>query len=74
MVQGGVDGTTYYDTVQVSVVPCGTPVPTPTPTATATSTGSPSCTPGWRNEPSIANARRNAATAVVGSTLRHHRL
>ena len=52
MVQGGVDNTTYYDTVQVSVVPCGTPVPTPTasptPTAaaTATPTGSPSCTPG----------------------------
>ena len=69
MVQGGVDGTTYYDTVQVSVVPCGTPVPTPTPTATATSTGSPSCTPGWQNEPPMANARRNAATAVVGSNL-----
>ena len=45
MVQGGVDGTTYYNTVQVSVVPCGTPVPTPTasptPTATATATGTP---------------------------------
>ena len=45
MVQGGVDNTTYYNTVQVSVVPCGTPVPTPTasptPTATATATGTP---------------------------------
>ena len=41
MVQGGVDSTTYYDTVQVSVVPCGTPVPTPTvsPTPTATPGG-----------------------------------
>ena len=27
MVQGGVDNTTYYNTVQISVVPCGTPVP-----------------------------------------------
>jgi hypothetical protein len=34
MVQGGVDNTTYYDTVQVSVVPCGTPVPTPTASPT----------------------------------------
>src|SRR5262245_38589201 len=43
MVQGGVDNTTYYDTVQISVVPCGTPVPTPTasPTSTATPTGTP---------------------------------
>jgi hypothetical protein len=41
MVQGGVDGTTYYNTVQVSVVPCGTPVPTPTATATATPSGTP---------------------------------
>jgi Kelch motif len=50
MVQGGVDGTTYYNTVQVSVVPCGTPVPTPTasptPTATASPTATPSGTPG----------------------------
>ena len=38
MVQGGVDGTTYYNTVQVSVVPCGTPVPTPTATPTPTGT------------------------------------
>ena len=43
--------------------------PTPTATATATATGSPSCTPGWQNEPPMANARRNAATAVVGSNL-----
>jgi hypothetical protein len=27
------------------------------------------CTPGWRNEPSISTARRNPATAVVGSNL-----
>lgn len=48
MVQGGVDGTTYYDTVQVSVVPCGTPVPSPTftPTPTAMATATPSGTPG----------------------------
>src|SRR6476620_10615210 len=50
MVQGGVDGTTYYNTVQVSVVPCGTPVPTPTasptPTATVSPTATPSGTPG----------------------------
>src|SRR4029077_5424216 len=39
MVQGGVDNTTYYDTVQVSVVPCGTPVPTPTATPTGTPGG-----------------------------------
>src|SRR5262245_32781686 len=38
MVQGGVDNTTYYDTVQVSVVPCGTPVPTPTASPTPTGT------------------------------------
>jgi N-acetylneuraminic acid mutarotase len=38
MVQGGVDNTTYYDTVQISVVPCGTPVPTPTSTPTPTGT------------------------------------
>src|SRR5215471_12026409 len=38
MVQGGVDNTTYYDTVQISVVPCGTPVPTPTATPTPTGT------------------------------------
>jgi hypothetical protein len=50
MVQGGVDNTTYYNTVQVSVVPCGTPVPTPTasptPTATASPTPTASGTPG----------------------------
>jgi Kelch motif protein len=47
MVQGGVDNTTYYDTVQISVVPCGTPVPTPTasPTPTAMVTATPSGTP-----------------------------
>jgi len=39
----------------------GTPTPTPTST--------PSCIPGWQNEPSMANGRRNAATAVVGSNL-----
>ena len=46
MVQGGVDNTTYYDTVQVSVVPCGTPIPTPTasPTPTATATATPTAT------------------------------
>ena len=27
------------------------------------------CTPAWQNEPPIANARRNAATVVVGSNL-----
>ena len=31
--------------------------------------GHPSCTPAWQNEPPMANARRNAATAVVGSNL-----
>jgi hypothetical protein len=67
MVQGGVDGTTYYNTVQVSVVPCGTPVPTPTATATAsatstatavstatataTATATPTATPGPRSTP-----------------------
>jgi hypothetical protein len=30
MVLGGVDGPTYYNTVQVSLVPCETPTPTPT--------------------------------------------
>jgi N-acetylneuraminic acid mutarotase len=75
MVMGGVDNTTYYNTVQISVVPCGTPTPTatasPTPTAVATATpsGSPSCTPGWQNEPSLTNARRNPATVAVGSNL-----
>jgi N-acetylneuraminic acid mutarotase len=39
----------------------GTPTPTPTST--------PSCIPGWQNEPSMANGRRNAATAVVGPNL-----
>ena len=37
--------------------------PTPTPT------GTPSCTPGWQNEPSTTVARRNPATAVSGSNL-----
>ena len=41
MVQGGVDNTTYYNTVQISVVPCGTPVPTPTATTPQHSTGTP---------------------------------
>ena len=41
MVQGGVDTTTYYNTVQVSLVPCGTPTPTPTPTVTPTPTPTP---------------------------------
>ena len=41
--------------------PCGSPTPTPT--------ASPSCTPAWQNEPAMVNARRNAATAVVGSNL-----
>ena len=47
MVQGGVDGTTYYNTVQVSTLSggggCATDTPTPTagtPTATATCVGS----------------------------------
>ena len=44
MVQGGVDGTTYYDLVQVAPLNCQGG--SPTPTATATATGSPSCTPG----------------------------
>jgi len=34
MVQGGVDTTTYYDTVQVSVVSCHRPAPTPRPRPT----------------------------------------
>ena len=41
--------------------PCPSPTPTPT--------GTPTCTPAWQNEPPMANARRNAATAVVGSNL-----
>ena len=41
--------------------PCASPTPTPT--------GSPTCTPAWQNEPPMTNARRNAATAVVGSNL-----
>ena len=46
MVQGGVDNTTYYDAVQVSLlpcgnVPCGGGSPSPTPTATPTPTGTP---------------------------------
>ena len=49
MVQGGVDNTTYYDTVQVSVVPCGTPVPTPTASPTReTPTPRPRPTPAPR--------------------------
>ena len=54
MVQGGVDNTTYLNTVQVSTLAggggCGTPSATPTNTSTstptATATGSPTCTPG----------------------------
>ena len=51
MVQGGVDGTTYYDLVQVAPVNCqgGSPTPTATPTftptATATATHTPTSTP-----------------------------
>src|SRR4029077_2505293 len=45
MVQGGLDGTTYYDTVQVSLVPCGGATPTLTPTATATATVTPTPRP-----------------------------
>ena len=41
--------------------PCPSPTPTPT--------GTPTCTPAWQNEPPMANARRNAATVVVGSNL-----
>jgi Kelch motif len=41
LVQGGVDNVTYYDNVQVSLLPCGSVpcgggTPTPTPTATPT--------------------------------------
>ena len=54
MVEGGVDGAVYFNTVQVSTLTggggCGTPSATPTNTATstptATATGSPTCTPG----------------------------
>src|SRR5206468_10415139 len=48
---------------------CQGGTPTPTATATATPTGSPTCTPAWQNEPPMTNARRNAATAAVGSNL-----
>ena len=51
MVQGGVDVTTYYNTVQVSVVPCGTPVPTPTFTPTATATATATATVEPRSTP-----------------------
>ena len=44
MVQGGVDGTTYYNTVQVSLLPCGN-VPCGGVSPTPTATGSPSPTP-----------------------------
>src|SRR5205823_3378141 len=36
---------------------------------TPTPTGTPSCTPAWRTEPPMANARRNPATVAVGSNL-----
>src|SRR5262249_5273382 len=54
MVQGGVDTTVYYDTVQVSTLQaCPSPTPTaspsatvsPTATATATATRTPTATP-----------------------------
>ena len=68
MVQGGVDGTTYYDTVQVSVVPCGTPTPSPTasPTPTATATGTPG---GCQFHVLIvyADERRPADSASIGN-------
>jgi N-acetylneuraminic acid mutarotase len=80
MVQGGVDSTTYYDTVQVStlpcgVVPCGGGTPTPTPTAsptptaiaTATPTASPTCTPAWRTEPPMLASRAFASGAVANN-------
>ncbi len=48
---GGYDGSTSLSSVEVSLVPCGTPTPTPTagtatstPSATATSTGTPTRT------------------------------
>jgi len=52
MVQGGVDSTTYYDAVQVSlvpcgVVPCGGGSPTPTPTGTPSPTPTPTCSVGY---------------------------
>jgi N-acetylneuraminic acid mutarotase len=56
---GGYTGSNTTTSVEVNVTGGGCPTPTPTPT----------CTPSWRTEPSIANARRNPATAVVGSNM-----
>ena len=54
---------TLTNGLKVTYMCSGGPSPTPTPT------GTPSCTPAWQNEPPMANARRNPATAVVGSNL-----
>jgi hypothetical protein len=64
MVQGGVDGTTYYNTVQVSVVPCGTPVPTPTATATASATATATAT----STATAVSTATATATATATST------
>ena len=64
MVQGGVDSTTYYNTVQVSVVPCGTPVPTPTATATASATATATAT----STATAVSTATATATATATST------
>ena len=56
---GGIVGQTFQFLAEVQRRTNVCPTPTPTPT----------CTPGWRTEPSMANARRNPATAVVGSNM-----
>src|SRR6266487_5812000 len=73
MVQGGVDNTTYYDTVQVSVlpcgvVPCGGGTPTPTPTGTPTPTPTPTCggPAAWQPGPAQPPARY-AFQAALGT-------
>jgi Kelch motif/Galactose oxidase, central domain len=68
MVQGGVDGTTYYDTVQVSVVPCGTPVPTPTFTPTATAIATATFTPTATATATATATTTATATATATTT------
>ena len=56
---GGIVGQTFQFLAEVQRRTNACPTPTPTPT----------CTPAWRTEPPISTARRNAATAAVGSNL-----
>jgi hypothetical protein len=71
MVMGGVDGTTYYNLVQVAPLSCqlGSPTPTPTftptstPTATATATHTPTATP------TVTSTVTPTATATATATV-----